>query len=662
MSFNFKSLRYRLTFLLILGLIPCVVLTLYGNIEQRRLSLIRAQETALQSATDFAEVLGFVIEETRRMLKGLAEEPEIQDLDKTSCSQFFNDKFFKHVFPMYSNLGLVNLKGQLVCGVFSGLGMGEFSDQPYFKEVLQTKRFSVDLVATGKPNDKRVLAMAYPVLSNSGSLRGVVFCYLELSWLNHLVNHAGLPTHATLTVIDKTGNVLARSLNAEKLVGRPAPDAEIIQKVLSQGKGLSEAIGVDGIKKIYGFEQVGVLSKDLYVYVGIPKSEVISAINRLLFFDLLWLTIAILMAIAAVWFFTHYLITRQMEKLVEAINKIAGGNLNIRTGMDQSQGEIGFLGSAFDRMVEAIQDRELERQRSNEALKKEKQFSEMVIDSLPGIFYLFDSTGKMIRWNHNTENITGYSAEEISKMNPLDFVLEQEQNLLAGRIKDALELGEASMEAHYVTKSGMSIPFYFTGKIAEIDKQKCVIGVGIDISIRKKVEKELADSEQILKTILAASPVGIHVANKREIKWANEAWIKMLGYEEEKEYVGQSASILYQSDEEFERVGRALYTGLKSTNVTETEAKIKRKDGTFFDAAIRIARLNTADPEKESIVAVITDISERKRHERELSESEERYKNLVETMNEGLGMFDERGIVTYVNKRACEILGYSQDE
>ncbi len=89
---------------------------------------------------------------------------------------------------------------------------------------------------------------------------------------------------------------------------------------------------------------------------------------------------------------------------------------------------------------------------------------------------------------------------------------------------------------------------------------------------------------------------------------------------------------------------------------------MKRQDGTFFDAIIRIARLNSVDPEKESIVAVVSDISERKRQKRELSESEQRYRNLVETMNEGLGMFDEMGMVTYVNKRACEMLGYSGDE
>ena len=120
MSQHFHSLRYRLTLLLILGLIPCVGLTLYGNIEQRRLSLTRAQETALQSATDFAEVIGFMIDETHQMLKALAQEPEIRNLDAKACSGFFNEKLLKHAFPMFTNLGLLDQKESWFAALFQG--------------------------------------------------------------------------------------------------------------------------------------------------------------------------------------------------------------------------------------------------------------------------------------------------------------------------------------------------------------------------------------------------------------------------------------------------------------------------------------------------------------------------------------------------------------
>ncbi len=657
-----NSIRYRLIFLFILGLIPCVGLTLYGNIEQRRQSLTRAQESAFQSATDFAEIIGFMVDQTRQMLKALAQEPAIRSLDEKLCSQFFSEKYLKHGFPIYSNLGLLNLQGQLVCSVFSNSGLVALSDQSYFNAITETKKFSIGIDLTDAQSGTRALFMGYPVLSNSGSVRGAVFSSLNLDWLNHLANHAGLPAHATLTAIDNRGNVFARSAEAEKWVAQSAPNSEIIKKVLKEGTGKTEATGIDGIRKIYGFKKVGGSPESLYVYVGIPRDGVIASANRLLIFDLIWLVIAVMVAIFAVWIFTYYLISKQMDSLITAINKIADGNLNVRTGLDRNQGEIGFLGRAFDKMAQALQDRELERQKAQDALEKEKYFSETVIDSLPGVFYLFDARGTMIRWNHNTETITGYSAEEISKSSPLDFVLEQERDLLVERIKDALKTGEASMEAHYVTKSGDPIPYYFTGKMAGIDQNKCVIGVGIDISARKKVEKALEDSERVLKTILAASPVGIHVADKRKIKWANGAWTRMFGYENEYDYVGQSASILYQSEQEFQRVGESLYPGLKSTDFTETEAKMKRKDGTFFDGVIRIARLNGADSDEESIVAVVTDVSERKLQECELLKSQERYRNLVDTMTEGIWLIDENGKIAFANKQACQMIGYEEHE
>src|ERR1700719_5290596 len=62
-----------------------------------------------------------------------------------------------------------------------------------------------------------------------------------------------------------------------------------------------------------------------------------------------------------------------------------------------------------------------DKQTFKEQLIKERELSDLIINSLPGIFYLQDHSGKYLRWNKNFEKASGYGREEIEKMHPLDF-------------------------------------------------------------------------------------------------------------------------------------------------------------------------------------------------------------------------------------------------
>lgn len=75
-----------------------------------------------------------------------------------------------------------------------------------------------------------------------------------------------------------------------------------------------------------------------------------------------------------------------------------------------------------------------ERMQTEERLLKEKRFTETMIDSVPGIFYFFDHTGKFLRWNKAFEEVTGYTGEEISRLHPTELFRGSDQQLIAERI------------------------------------------------------------------------------------------------------------------------------------------------------------------------------------------------------------------------------------
>ena len=116
-----------------------------------------------------------------------------------------------------------------------------------------------------------------------------------------------------------------------------------------------------------------------------------------------------------------------------------------------------------------------------------------------------------------------------------------------------------------------------------------------EIIERKRAEEALRGSEVMLRSILSTSPVGIGLAEDRIMRWANEAWMEMFGFENENELVGQSARMIYPSDSEYKRVGEALYESLQTGLITSTDATLRRRDGSLFDAHIRMKAIGQPD-------------------------------------------------------------------
>jgi PAS domain S-box-containing protein len=136
------------------------------------------------------------------------------------------------------------------------------------------------------------------------------------------------------------------------------------------------------------------------------------------------------------------------------------------------------------------------RRNAEGALLEEKKFSDVVIDSMPGLFYIVDEAGKLIRWNKNLKEVTGYSPEELTNRNALDF-FQEDRELVRSKIHEVFQSGSASVEARMVTKGGVSISFMLTGFRMTMNDKPYLVGVGIDISERKRLEDQLRQSQKM---------------------------------------------------------------------------------------------------------------------------------------------------------------------
>jgi len=130
-----------------------------------------------------------------------------------------------------------------------------------------------------------------------------------------------------------------------------------------------------------------------------------------------------------------------------------------------------------------------ERKRAEEKSRKEMEFTDSIVNSLPGIYYLFDQKGKFRRWNENLVRVGEYSVDEMLKRMPMDFFPVDEKKMIADKIKEVFEKGYAEVEGTLLTKSGKLLPYLFNGVRVTIDGEQMVSGMGVNIATRKEVEK-----------------------------------------------------------------------------------------------------------------------------------------------------------------------------
>jgi PAS domain S-box-containing protein len=144
-----------------------------------------------------------------------------------------------------------------------------------------------------------------------------------------------------------------------------------------------------------------------------------------------------------------------------------------------------------------------ERKRAALLIVKEKEISESIINSLPGVFFIRELGGKILRWNRQLETISGYSGKEIAELEQFSFIEEKNKDYARERIKLLLAEGRSASEIMAVTKDGTRIPFYITGVVIQFEEKTCMMFMGIDVSERVEATEELQRANEQLHHLSA---------------------------------------------------------------------------------------------------------------------------------------------------------------
>ena len=254
----------------------------------------------------------------------------------------------------------------------------------------------------------------------------------------------------------------------------------------------------------------------------------------------------------------------------------------------------------------------------------------------------------------------GYTRKELLRMSPVDFVDPACRETLQENIRKLQEVGQSDFEVIYGTRDGRKIPVRVISRIFELEGKRHVLAHVYDLSGEKQAADALQKSESRLRSIIRAAPVGIGLVIDRVIQEGNERLCAMTGYTEG-ELQGQSARMLYFSQEEYDRVGSEKYARMAEEGTGSIETRWRRKDGGAIDVLLSSTPL---DPGNRSLGVIFTalDITRRKESERASSAGEERYRQLIERSFNAVIVHKNEKIIL-ANDAACVIAGVqSRDE
>lgn len=312
-------------------------------------------------------------------------------------------------------------------------------------------------------------------------------------------------------------------------------------------------------------------------------------------------------------------------------------------------------------VVLVFRDQTEERRILKAIQESEEKFRKLSESALAGVYLIQDNVFKYV--NPSLAKVFGYEVEEIiDKLSPFDLTFYEDRIIVQENIRKRIEgiSKDIRYEFRGLKKNGEIIFVEVHGVLINYKNKPAIIGTLIDITERKRAEEALRQAEENFRRTFDESPIGIRIVDiDGKTIYTNKALLDIYGFENLEEFINTSVTERYTSEsyEEFKKRRELRRQGIETPNY---EISIIRKNGEVRN--LQVYRKEIVWNNQKLYQVNYIDITERRKAEKALRESEERLNLAIQSAN--IGLWDQNFITGKIirNKQWAEMLGYELEE
>jgi len=284
-----------------------------------------------------------------------------------------------------------------------------------------------------------------------------------------------------------------------------------------------------------------------------------------------------------------------------------------------------------------------ERKCAEEALRASRDYLENLTNSMWDVVFSVKMPERVIEWVNDSFRLIGYEPSECIGKDTTFLYADKDDFLDFGnKLKDAIAAGKDVLHTDQLLKrkSGETFPAEITVTFhRENNEVVSVTSIVRDITERKQAEEALRESKEFAEGLIFSMQDGFSVLNsKSEHINVNDSFCNMTGFSQD-ELIGVGVPHPYWPPEEYENIQKAFKKTLQG-DFADLELTFMRKNGERFPVIVSPSRLKDRKGEVISYYATIKDITDRKRAEEALKESENRFHELFDPMSSGVAVYE----------------------